>query len=107
MMVSRAQVDQALRAYLQGAHGIRLAPTGRQGNEPQPAAEDTVTISRDAQRIARYVAQARQLPDVRPERVAQLKAALAAGRYQVSAEAVATKMLERLLVDAALTEGGA
>lgn len=96
MIISRAQVDRVLRAYLERIPAERVpAPPHR------PAAGDAVELSEEGQRIARYVAQARSLPDVRPERVAALREAVRSGRYDVAPEAVAAKMLERLLADAA------
>lgn len=96
MIISRAQVDRVLRVYLEA--GTAAGP--QFGPRPGPAG-DAVSLSDQGQRIARYAAQARQLPDVRPERVAALREAVRSGHYDVSPDAVAAKLIERILADMA------
>ncbi len=99
MIISRVQVDRVLRAHLQAAAQPPSRPTVAE-------ASDSVRISADSQRIQALIERTRQLPDVRPERVAELTAAIAEGRYHVSPEEVAATWLERLLADTLLEGRG-
>lgn len=56
-------------------------------------AGDTVKLSGNAERVARMNEVLQQIPDIRVERVQELKKQVAAGEYEVSARAVAEKML--------------
>jgi negative regulator of flagellin synthesis FlgM len=63
-------------------------------------AGDKVEISpqsRDLKKIHDILA---QTPDIRSEKVAALKKAVAEGRYQISAENIAEKMIREILVEA-------
>lgn len=53
---------------------------------------DTVKLSGNAERVARMNEALQQIPDIRLERVQELKKQVAAGEYDVSARAVAEKM---------------
>lgn len=61
------------------------APVSRQPVE--------VEVSPEAKAIGKAVAEAAQLPDADQSKVARIKAAIDAGRYNVSAERLADKML--------------
>lgn len=65
----------------------------RNGAVAPGQAEDTVKLSDNAERVARMSEALQQLPDIRVERVRELKRQVAAGEYTVSARAVAEKML--------------
>lgn len=54
---------------------------------------DTVDLSRNAERLAKANATLRTMPDIRVEKVEELKKQIAAGEYNVSARDVAEKML--------------
>jgi len=54
--------------------------------------KDTVKLSGNAERVARMNEALQQIPDIRMERVQELKKQVAAGEYDVSARAVAEKM---------------
>lgn len=56
-------------------------------------AGDTVRLSDNAERVARMSEALQQIPDIRVERVQELKKQVAAGEYTVSARAVAEKMI--------------
>ncbi len=53
---------------------------------------DTVKLSDNAERVARMSEALQQIPDIRVERVQELKKQVAAGEYTVDARAVAEKM---------------
>jgi len=46
------------------------------------------------------------LPEIREEKIAELRAAIEQGTYEVSARDVAEKILDRLLVDEMLRDEG-
>ncbi len=54
---------------------------------------DTVQLSGNAEWVARMSEALQQIPDIRVERVQELKKQVATGEYAVSARAVAEKML--------------
>lgn len=65
---------------------------------PQPgsaakAAVDSVSLSSNAQALKSLEEKIQKLPDVNEKRVAQIKAALASGQYQVDDLVVADKLL--------------
>lgn len=98
MKISRTEVNNLWRGYLQ-----RPAEVGR---DDRPAQEgkrvgqgDTLSLSPQAQELQRLRQALEAVPDVRGERVRELAAAVAEGRYQVSPDAVAAQMLSRLLGD--------
>lgn len=57
------------------------------------ARKDTVELSNDVQRYAKAAEALPKVPEIRTERVEELKAAIKAGEYNVKASDVAEKML--------------
>lgn len=97
MKISWNQVKSAARAY-----GVQSGSTRKleKGNERRiGAVRDQVSFSsyaRDLQVARKAIDDA---PDVRSEKVAQLRRAIARGEYKVDGRAVAEEMLGRLIVD--------
>ena len=60
---------------------------------------DRVTISEESQEIQGILSQLKAVPEVREQKVAELRAAVQQGTYQVPARKVAEKMLEQILRD--------
>ncbi len=99
MKISRGEVSNLWRSYLQRPAGV-----AREGDRPRQddkaaARGDTLTLSPQAQEIQRLRQALARVPEVREERVRELTAAVATGAYQVSPEAVAAQMLRRMLGD--------
>lgn len=69
---------------------------GKAGETKQ---NDQVTVSDTAKEIARLRGEASKLPEVRTEKVNDIKKAVDAGTYNVKGEAVAAKMLKEALID--------
>ena len=72
---------------------------GLQEGGKAAVAQDRVELSsqsRDLQRIREVLA---QTPDIRAEKVAALKKAVADGRYQVKAEDIAAKMVKQIIAE--------
>ncbi len=68
-------------------HGPQSINAPHRAQSPQPAAEtgyvtgaDQLDISREADMVSR----ARELPDIRTERVAEIRAAIEAGTYETA-----------------------
>lgn len=100
MKISDLKNDQIVQFISQGN---KSAPAEKmQGPREEGkagVAGDRVEISpqsRDLQRVRQVLA---QTPDVRAEKVAALKKAVAEGRYHVNAEEIATKMVREILVE--------
>lgn len=55
---------------------------------------DSVTLSEQARRLQRVLTVVSGLPDVRNERIAELRARLASGDYRVDADEIARRMVE-------------
>ena len=67
--------------------------------EKQQAKTDTVVLSDAAQRIQEARKQLDALPDVREDKVAQLKQQIENGTYEIDAEKIADKMLKDSLLN--------
>jgi negative regulator of flagellin synthesis FlgM len=100
MKISDLKNDQAVQYINQGNKSAPVEKAqGPQEGEKAGTAGDKVEISsqsRDLQKIHDILA---QTPDVRSEKVAALKKAIEEGRYQVSAENIAQKMIQEILVE--------
>ncbi|HEX6989797.1 MAG TPA: flagellar biosynthesis anti-sigma factor FlgM [Bacillota bacterium] len=101
MMISRAQVNEVLRSYLE-----RMESGRRSGARPSAGAGtgDRVRLSDDARRVAQWVKLAKVLPDGRADRVARVRDAISRGTYNPTSHDIAGKILERLITDRALEE---
>jgi negative regulator of flagellin synthesis FlgM len=68
----------------------------------KPAAlekEDNVELSQTARELRRSQAALAELPDVRQEKVAQLKHQIESGTYRIEPEKIAEKMLDESLLN--------
>ena len=65
----------------------------------EPKARDTLSLSREARAVKEVRELLQQTPEVREEKVAELKEKISSGEYQVPGEEVAEKMLQRMAVD--------
>ncbi len=74
----------------------------RGGREGGGAPMDRVTISEESQEIQGILSQLKAVPDIREQKVAELRAAVRQGTYQVPARKVAEKMLEQIFRDDSL-----
>jgi len=77
------------------AENVQKSPEAARGAKgPDVAVRgDDVRISGRAREAARIAAEVRKVPDVRQERVRELKEAVEAGTYRVSGADVAEKMI--------------
>jgi len=70
---------------------------GGQAGEILP--QDQVSVSGQAKEIGRLQADVSKLPDVRPDRVEDVKNAINTGTYNIKGESVAGKMLKEAVID--------
>jgi negative regulator of flagellin synthesis FlgM len=55
---------------------------------------DSIEISKEGMGIAKYVSIAKTIPDVRAEKVDDIKSRIQSGDYKVSSEELASKIIE-------------
>ena len=65
--------------------------------EKVKAGEDSVDLSQSAKDLKLAQAALRDLPDIRSEKVSQLKQQIEAGTYEIKPEKIAGKMIEETL----------
>ncbi len=88
--------------------GSGIQPTDRtkaQGKGEQAGGvvpQDKVLVSDQAKEIGRLQAEVSKLPDVRPDRVGDVKNAINNGTYNVNGEAVAGKVLKEAVIDSVI-----
>ncbi len=61
--------------------------------------DDQISLSGAAKEIGRLQAEVSKLPDVRTDRVEELKSAINSGTYNVKGDAVAGKLLKNAIID--------
>jgi flagellar biosynthesis anti-sigma factor FlgM len=93
----RITSDEATRAtqigHVKEVSGRAVPVEGASSTHTAPAA--TVTLSPQAQEINHVKAAVSQLPDVRADLVASLKAQVESGTYRVSSEDIADMIMRR------------
>ncbi|MFO0752697.1 MAG: flagellar biosynthesis anti-sigma factor FlgM [Thermodesulfovibrionales bacterium] len=62
--------------------------------------KDQVTVSAAAKEIGRLQLEVSKVPEIRTDRVEEIKNAIASGTYEVKGEAVAGKILKEAVIDA-------
>lgn len=82
------------------ADGKERAAPAEKGHAPQKAGQaaptDRINISSRTREIADLMASIEKLPDVREDKVREIREAIAAGNYTVDARAVAEKILKEI-----------
>jgi negative regulator of flagellin synthesis FlgM len=73
-------------------------PAGEKADQPQGLKTDTVVISDAAKRIQEAQKQIQAIPDVRAEKVAEIKSQIENGTYQINADQIAGKMIKESLM---------
>jgi negative regulator of flagellin synthesis FlgM len=77
----------------------KTEPAGEKDAQPQGLKTDTVVISDTAKRMQEAQKQIRAIPDVRADKVADLKNQIESGTYEVKADQIAGKMIKESLMD--------
>lgn len=96
MKISHSQFEQVAKLFAANMRTQRVDKTGSAGAVQRP---DKVELSRESREVqAAYKALA-ATPDVRTELIAEIKAKMDAGQYNVTGREVARKVLARALAD--------
>ncbi len=80
-----------------------VMPERATGKSPERSEEvltkDQVTLSEQAKKIARLMIEASNVPDIRADRVEEIKNAINSGTYEVKGSEIAGKIIKEALVD--------
>ena len=100
MKISDLKNDQVVQYLNQSnkTNPVDRAP-GLQESQKANVLTDKVEISSQSRDLKKIHDILGQTPDIRSEKVAALKKAVAEGRYQVSAEDIAAKMVKEIIVE--------
>ena len=98
MSIDRVQANGASRAYIQGTDAIQ---TGAANTQPAKAhrhhraahSADSVSLSESARSLAAARDAVQNAPDVREQKVADIKQQISDGTYSVSSAVLARKMI--------------
>lgn len=96
MIISKTQVQNILKVYAKeykGSEAERIKPG--QG----VLKKDELNISSESRLKHRVMQAVKQSDDIREDRVQELQQQIATGTYEVSADQVAEKIIERAIVD--------
>ena len=98
--IDRLQGQDAARTYIQNAELTRAgavsaaAQQASKAQKQQSPRVDTVTLSANARAVAAAREAVKATPDVRAEKVAEIKQRVSDGTYTVSSSVLARKMLK-------------
>ena len=76
----------------------KTEPAGEKAAQPQGLKTDTVVISDAAKRIQEAQKQIQTIPDVRADKVAEIRNQIENGTYQINADQIAGKMIKESLM---------
>lgn len=77
----------------------KTEPHGEKAGRPHGINDDTVVISDAARRIQEAQQQLKAIPDVRVDKVAELKAQIEKGTYEIKPDEIAGKMIRESLLN--------
>jgi negative regulator of flagellin synthesis FlgM len=86
-------------AYVNQVHDKDKVNPSEKNSDKSAAKTDTVVISDAAKRIQEVRTQLDEIPDVREDKVAQLKNEIENGSYRIDAEKIAGKMIREGLIN--------
>lgn len=94
MQISRSQIEQVLQALADAGH--TTGTTRPKLKAIKPCTDDAPGSPDKTAEICELIA---SLPEVRPERLAEVAASLASGKYDPTSVEIAEKLLGRALAD--------
>ncbi len=94
MQISRSQIDHVLQVLADAGHTTGTARPKLKAIKP--GSEDVPCSPTKTAELCELIA---SLPEVRPERLAEVAASLASGKYDPTAVEIAEKLLGRALAD--------
>ncbi|MCS7214560.1 MAG: flagellar biosynthesis anti-sigma factor FlgM [Thermodesulfovibrio sp.] len=85
------------------APNTQISPEKSYGKAPERSEEvltkDQVTVSEAAKNISRLMIEVSNIPDIRTDKVEELKNAINSGTYEVRGSEVAGKIIKEALID--------
>ena len=81
--------------YEQQIQKVQAETTTKANGRGGMAEHDQVDISSDAREVEQAREFAKELPDVRADKIAEIKAKIAAGEYQIDSQAIADRILQQ------------
>jgi negative regulator of flagellin synthesis FlgM len=88
-----------IEAYVNQVQDKNKADAAPAQPDKQPAKTDTVVLSDTAKKVQKAQKQLEALPDVREDKVAQLKEQIENGTYEMDEEKIADKMMKDALLN--------
>ena len=88
-----------IETYVNQVQDKEKAEAASEQQETQQTKTDTVALSNAAKDIQEAQKQLEAIPDVREDKVAQLKEQIENGTYEINEEKIADKMLKDALLD--------
>lgn len=80
-----------------------IMPEKSQGKSPDKGEEvltkDQVTVSETAKQISRLMVEVSKIPDIRTDKVEEIKNAINSGTYEVKGSEIAGKMIKEAIID--------
>jgi negative regulator of flagellin synthesis FlgM len=98
MEIEKSQGIQ-IDAYVNQVHDKNKIDSSQNRPEKAAAKSDTVVISDAAKRIQEIRSQLDEIPDVREEKVAQLRSQIENGTYEINADKLAEKIINEGLIN--------
>ncbi len=90
MKISQSQLERVLAHYQTGI---------KKPMEKKAQPQDQLTLSSEAKLVKEVQEAIKGIPEVRNQKVQEIKKAIEAGEYKVSSQDVAEKMMQRMMVD--------
>lgn len=110
MDISKVGSDRILDKNIQGANNAdrakKTSEDAKKSSSVKQSTAEKVKWSDDAKLMSEGLQAVKDAPDVRTDKIAALKAKIAAGTYKVDPDALAEKMLNDSLAEDLLTRKG-
>ncbi len=95
MLISTNQIQNVLKVYNQQNKVKRAAQT----EKPASMGKDEMVLSMESKMVQAVKQHLETVPDIRQEKVDELRTAVKTGTYHVDGKQIAEKMLGRTIVD--------
>lgn len=95
MMISKTQIQQVLKQY---GENTKVRKSDKTSAAPMQQ-KDSVVLSKQGLDIQQMQKALKDIPDVREEKVQEVKEQIRSGNYNVSGEEIAEQILGRTVVD--------
>lgn len=97
MKINNNHLEKILGVYKK--QGIQGSKAGKTAGSASRGKADKIELSAEAKDFQIALKALAQVPDIRESKVADIKTRLKTGKYNVSAEEVASKIIDSLFID--------